>query len=372
MSAGVFQTLNTQYQEASERLEVLQKFVYIQNMLDLVITANKTKDFTKAAEALLEIQLSLSKPITNDDKEIKILSALHEESIVQKEKFLFDLGNQWNQIIVWDVKKKNEKTDEVICKFKIEKDAENLESLQKVVLAMEKFEFLESKIEQFGKRLVTCIFKPLITDSQCQISENDSSCMIEVRYVSRNVNGSFQNPREIFSKYGSILHLLHEYLSKLFVVKNEEVDCSPDLMKLLGSSIANQVLELVKECLKAAIPTNNTELESFKEIISMTEVFHNKLVEFHFIPSSNNILVDFIQNINVLFANKKCQEILERARKLMTTEMHNTVRVSSDRPLGELPPLGSDGGGKNKRKLDLVNEIRLSSNTFKLPDCHIR
>jgi hypothetical protein len=48
MSAGVFQTLNTQYQEASERLEVLQKFVYIQNMLDLVITANKTKDFTKA------------------------------------------------------------------------------------------------------------------------------------------------------------------------------------------------------------------------------------------------------------------------------------------------------------------------------------
>ncbi|XP_071164301.1 centromere/kinetochore protein zw10 homolog isoform X2 [Mytilus edulis] len=372
MSTGVFQTLNTQYQEASEVLVVLDKIVQIQNTLESATLANKSKDFAKAAEALLEIQVSLSKPITEDDSEIKILSALHEESCVQKEKFLFDLGDQWKELIVWDVSKVSEKTGEIICKLKLEKDADSLESLRGIVMAMHKFGILESKMKHFGNQLLTYILNPLITDSDCQVAISPNSSTIQVRYISGNKQSTYQNPKEVFSNFGNILHLLNDCFLKLFNVDTGGKQRYPNLMELLGGAISSKVLELIKECLKAAIPINNSELESFKDIVLMTDTVHYKWVEIHFIPPSNNVLVDFIQNINVLFANKKCQAILERARKLMTTEIHNTVKVSSDRPLGELPPLGPDsGGGKKKRKLDLANEVHLSSNTFRLPECHI-
>lgn len=374
MSTGVFQTLNTQYKEASEILAVLEKVVHIQNTLEYATEANKTKDFSKAADALLEIQALLSKPITQDDNEIKILLALHEESCVQKEKFLFDLGDQWKELVVWNVKKVNEKTGEMVCKLKIEKDSSSIECLHKVMLAMKKFGIFEAKMQQFGNQLVKYVFKPLICDSDCQFSIHSQTNTVEIRYILDNKSATFQQPGEVFSKLGAVIYeLIGSCFKRLSEVKTKEKSQCPDLMEVLGSAIADPVLELLKECLKAAIPTNNQELESFKAVISMTQNVHQQLVDIHFISPSNSVLPDFVQNINVLFANKKCQAILEKARKLMETEIHNTVQVSSDKPLGELPPLGTDNtGGKKKRKLDLVNEIQLSSNTFRLPECHIR
>lgn len=374
MSTGVFQTLSTQYQEASEILSVLEKIVHIQNTLELATEANKAKDFSKAADALLEVQGLLGTPITENDNEIKIVLALHEESCVQKEKFLFDLGDQWKELIAWNVTKVNEKTGEMICKLKIDKDSSSIESLQKVVLAMKKFGILEKKIQQFGNQLLKYIFKPLISDSDCQFSIHGQTNTVEVKFILENRNASFRTPSEVFSKLGAVLYeLLGSCFNNLSDVKTGEKCSCPDLMDMLGSAIADPVLELLKECLKSAIPTSNQELESFQAVISMTQNFHRQLVEIHFINDSNRVLPDLVQNINVLFANKKCQAILEKARKLMETEIHNTVLVSSEKPLGELPLLGTESvGGRKKRKLDLVNEIQLSSNTFRLPKCHIR
>ena len=90
-----------------------------------------------------------------------------------------------------------------------------------------------------------------------------------------------------------------------------------------------QVLEgIVKDCLAHAIPSSSKELESFHEVIAITQKFQDKLVALGFMDDSSRTLLDYVQNVNVLFANKKCQSILERARGLMTTDIHDTVLVS--------------------------------------------
>ena len=93
--------------------------------------------------------------------------------------------------------------------------------------------------------------------------------------------------------------------------------------------LQRQVLEgVVKECLSHAIPRSSKELETFHEIVSITRKFQDKLVGLGFISDSSRTLLDYVENVNVLFANKKCQDILVKARQLMTTDIHDTVLVS--------------------------------------------
>lgn len=84
---------------------------------------------------------------------------------------------------------------------------------------------------------------------------------------------------------------------------------------------------IVKECLSSAIPSTSKELEGFHEVVAITKKFQERLVALGFIDASSQTLLDYVQNVNVLFANKKCQGILEQARSLMTSDLHDTVQV---------------------------------------------
>ena len=80
--------------------------------------------------------------------------------------------------------------------------------------------------------------------------------------------------------------------------------------------------------------------------------------------------------MNVLFANKKCQEMLERAREMMTSHVHVTVEVTEDHPFGNLPGLDLGVSGTKKAKtmenLTLSSDAQLCAKVLKLPKCHIR
>lgn len=111
-------------------------------------------------------------------------------------------------------------------------------------------------------------------------------------------------------------------------------------------------------------------------MITRIKAFQASLSELEFIKPDSAILTDFSGSINVLFANKKTQEVLEKARMLMTSEIHNTVKVNNDKPFGEVTPLGLDGSatkkGKTAETIVLSSGAKLSASTFRLPDCLIR
>lgn len=112
-----------------------------------------------------------------------------------------------------------------------------------------------------------------------------------------------------------------------------------------------------------------TEFEG--NCIEPTKAFQDILVNLKFIPEDDNALEDFVKNINVLFVNKKSQNILLHARDLMKSELHNTVKVSDQHPLGELAEKDAPSD-KKSRKLELASSCQLSTDTFKLPPCQIR
>ena len=63
------------------------------------------------------------------------------------------------------------------------------------------------------------------------------------------------------------------------------------------------------------------------QVIKSTEEFEKALKKMQFLKVDTTDLLKYARNVNSHFANKKCQDVIVAARNLMTSEIHNTVKV---------------------------------------------
>lgn len=70
------------------------------------------------------------------------------------------------------------------------------------------------------------------------------------------------------------------------------------------------------------------------QVIESTEEFEKALKKMQFLKEDTTALLKYACNVDSHFANKKCQDVIMAARNLMTSEIHNTVKV----PRTAFPP----------------------------------
>ena len=309
------------------------------------------------------------------EDEIKILSAIQTEGRVQMEKLINDLSEKWKEMIVWIVPDAKRKDLPKKIELKLNVKGEESGLLDKIVVGMKKLKILDVKMKKFSETLFDQLVEILAKFGGCEVVESETG---QAKVLTVNVLDNSEispNPIVMYQHLDKVLRFLNQNFLCIVVEEGKtENDPPVTLMDIVGSHIAEKTLNLiVKECLIKSIPTNTKDLDEFNAVLTVTEEVHKQLLQLKFVTPDNKILLDFIGNVNVLFANKKCQAILEQARGLMTTEVHNTVVVSHEQPLGKLPPLIEGvGGGKKAKRDDMATDTPLSANTFRLPTCHIR
>ena len=69
------------------------------------------------------------------------------------------------------------------------------------------------------------------------------------------------------------------------------------------------------------------------QVIQETEEFERSLRDMHFLSADSTELLRYARDVNSHFARKKCKDVIVAARTLMTSEMHNTVKVREGRGL---------------------------------------
>ncbi|GFR92224.1 centromere/kinetochore protein zw10-like protein [Elysia marginata] len=112
------------------------------------------------------------------------------------------------------------------------------------------------------------------------------------------------------------------------------------LMSWLGAEIGPWFLDqLQRTVIAKAVPTSSKDLGGFQDVITQVTVVHEQLTEIGFIQLDNEVLLKSVENVNMLFSNKKSQSILVEARNLMTSSLHEGIAVTEDKPMGEWPPL---------------------------------
>lgn len=63
------------------------------------------------------------------------------------------------------------------------------------------------------------------------------------------------------------------------------------------------------------------------QVIKQTEEFERSLKDMQFLQRDSTDLLKYARDVNCHFASKKCKDVIVAARKLMTSKMHNTVKV---------------------------------------------
>lgn len=392
VSTGEFTDLKQQLERDSVVLSLLKQLQEFSTAIEEYNCALTEKKYVTGAQHLEEAQKCLKLLKSRKCFDLKILKSLSMELTIQKQNILYHLGEEWQKLIVW--------------KFPPSKDTSSLESylqtelhlyteqshkeektpmppISSVLLAFSVLGELHSKLKSFGQMLLKYILRPLASCPSLH-AVIESQPNIVIRFESIMTNLEYPSPSEVFTKIRLVLEVLQKQLLDLSLdsdLENEKTSTVP-LAEMLGDMIWEDLSEcLIKNCLVYSIPTNSSKLQQYEEIIQSTEEFENALKEMRFLKGDTTDLLKYARNINSHFANKKCQDVIVAARNLMTSEIHNTVKIIPDSKINvpELPTPDEDNklevqkvsNTQYNEAVNLEPENTLDQHSFSLPTCRI-
>nr|XP_001085694.3 centromere/kinetochore protein zw10 homolog isoform X1 [Macaca mulatta] len=392
VSTGEFTDLKQQLERDSVVLSLLKQLQEFSTAIEEYNCALTEKKYVTGAQHLEEAQKCLKLLKSRKCFDLKILKSLSMELTIQKQNILYHLGEEWQKLIVW--------------KFPPSKDTSSLESylqtelhlyteqshkeektpmppISSVLLAFSVLGELHSKLKSFGQMLLKYILRPLASCPSLH-AVIESQPNIVIRFESIMTNLEYPSPSEVFTKIRLVLEVLQKQLLDLSLdsdLENEKTSTVP-LAEMLGDMIWEDLSEcLIKNCLVYSIPTNSSKLQQYEEIIQSTEEFENALKEMKFLKGDTTDLLKYARNINSHFANKKCQDVIVAARNLMTSEIHNTVKIIPDSKINvpELPTPDEDNklevqkvsNTQYNEVMNLEPENTLDQHSFSLPTCRI-
>ncbi|KAI5622450.1 centromere/kinetochore protein zw10-like, partial [Silurus asotus] len=371
------------------------------------------KKYETAARQLGKARSSVEALKSWNISDLPLLRALSSEITVQRENLIYHLGEEWKQLAVWKLPPAKELTRMQsflttalhLTGGKSKEEDALSPFLSSVLQALAIQGELHKKIKLFGQVLLKYMLKPLIMYPSLSVEVSEHLEMGRVLSLQTEENqAEHPTPADVYTKILLVLKTLHKHLfgtlknllinnvlpiliilfgsmDSLSLAFTDTTVGEKKVSALLGEQIWEEMSDcIIRECLLYSIPTNSSQLAAYDTVIKETEHFESNLKEMGYLPGDSTDLLKYARNVNCHFASKKCQDVIVAARKLMTSEMHNTVKISPDYKLS-LPKLPSHGGGSKEKQEGkksghcdqqiLENEKQLGQRTLCLPVCRI-
>ncbi|NXH13021.1 ZW10 protein, partial [Bucco capensis] len=390
VAVAEFTELKQQLERDTLVLSVLKKLQEFDTAIKEYNTALLEKKYVVAAQQLEKARSNLRTLESRRGFELKILKALGTELTVQTQNMLYQLGEEWQKLAVWKLPPSKESSSlESVMHLELhlhtvpQKEEEIAgPSVASVLQAFAVLGELHSKLKSFGQLLLKYILKPLICYPALEPATEEQPEVFILCFKSQEPHLEHSSPVEVFDKLKLVFEVLHKYLLNVPLEQPAEEESRVTVAQLLGAMIWEELSDcLIQNCLVNSIPTNSSKLEQYTEVIQSTEEFERALKAMQFLKGDSTELLQYARNVNAHFANKKCQEVIVAARNLMTSEIHNTVKITPDSSvaLPSLPDPGPGDASKMKRTRGLVpkelvaveGESRLGQHSFSLPACRI-
>ncbi|NXF09779.1 ZW10 protein, partial [Smithornis capensis] len=397
VAVAEFTELKQQLERDTLVLSVLKKLQEFDRAIKKHKSALLEKNYIAAAQQLEEARSSLRNLESRKGFELKILRGLGTELTVQTQNMLCHLGEEWHKLIVWQLppsKGAHESSLEAVLHSELhlhtvpsKKEEEEEDSGPRVVSVLQAFAILgelHTRLKAFGHSLLKFILQPLISYPRVQPLTEKRPGVLILRFQFQESALDQPSPVEVLDKIKLVFEALHKYLLNVPLEQpgEDRKDGRVTLAELLGDLIWEELSNcLIQNCLVNSIPTNSSKLEQYTEVIKSTEEFEKALKNMQFLKGDTTDLLKYAQNVNSHFANKKCQDVIVAARKLMTLEIHNTVKITPDSCVN-LPQLPDPAAGDylhiqkpskplHNGTVSLEKEAQLSQHTFSLPTCRI-
>lgn len=353
--------LNESMQELNLTLQIVTK---IKRCYDLMERSNEGLSSGKwltASQSLQAVFILLREPCSEiDESSIKIFPAIKTEIVSQKRKFSSKLAEEWNRSVSVSVREDNKKklvTNSIILSSSGTND-KFIDVVADLVRALHDTETLEDVVYPFTQHLKKEFLKTILSGkTSIDIPSNSFSVIIDSKKEK-------SDPFKVFKS----LRLFFSFLLTNLSVPLSQEENSPTFLQLLGSSLSTWFCQaVIEDVLAPAVPSSVDKLPAYEDILNETEAFHDFVVETGFLPSSNLILLNYARNVDVLFANKTCQELLVKAREIMKEDLFTTVLVEpgdiiNPDPLNQKPDYDD---------LPIPPNFSMPEKTFQFPSCQV-
>uniref|UniRef100_A0AAX7TVB5 Centromere/kinetochore protein zw10 homolog n=1 Tax=Astatotilapia calliptera TaxID=8154 RepID=A0AAX7TVB5_ASTCA len=333
------QNVHVAVAEYTKLKQQLEKNTVIITMLGHLKELSGHKQTTSWVIFLLKARKSVGSLKRWKTSELPLLSALSSELTVQRENLIYHLGDEWKRLVIW--------------KLPSTKGQVLLKNMLKPLVM---YASLSVRVtEQQGEGTTLAL--------QCLEESDEERCA----------------PSKVYNKLLLVLKTLHSHLlGKSLVYYFPDVSIGDKkLSAILGELIWEEMSHtIIHECLVHSIPTNSSQLEKYNTVIKETEEFEKSLKEMEYLQGDSTDLLKYARDVNCHFASKKCKDVIVAARKLMTSKMHNTVKITPDSKLRlpKLPAPSSESKVKPeslKEEVTMENSKQLSAWSLRLPACRI-
>ncbi|XP_029304904.1 LOW QUALITY PROTEIN: centromere/kinetochore protein zw10 homolog [Cottoperca gobio] len=336
------------------------------------------KKYVVAANQLEKARASVDSLKGWKTSQLPLLSALSSELTVQRENLIYHLGDEWKRLVIWRLPSSKEPAGlksflkvELNLSHACSKDEEPKPPalLCCVLQALAIQGDLQHKIKLFSQVLLKTMLKPLVMYPSLSVRVTGEGTVLALQCLKES-NEERSTPSQVYSKLLLVLRTLHSHLLDVSIGDKK-------LSAILGELIWEDISQcIIHECLLYSIPNNSSQLEKYNTVIKETEEFEKCLKEMEYLQGDSTDLLKYARDVNCHFASKKCKDVIVAARKLMTSKMHNTVKITPDYKL-RLPKLPAPASAlkvkqeTTKDEMRMENTKQLSATTLCLPACRI-
>lgn len=378
----------TEYAKLKQQLEkntiIIKMLGHLKEFHSAMEEYNKAlldKKYVDAANQLERAKASVDSLKSWKISQLPLLSALSSELTVQRENLIYHLGDEWKALVIWRLPTSKEPAG-LKSFLKVELNLSNACSkngepkppaqLGCVLQALAIQGELQHKIKLFSQVLLKNMLKPLVIYPSLSVrvaEQQDEGTILALQCLEESQEER-STPSQVYGKLLLVLKTLHTHLLDVSIGDKK-------LSAILGEMIWEDISQcIIHECLLYSIPTNSSQLEKYNTVIKETEEFEKSLKEMEFLQGDSTDLLKYARDVNCHFASKKCKDVIVAARKLMTSKMHNTVKITPDYKL-RLPKLPTPGPEvrlkqeTTKEETIMENSKQLSAWSLSLPACRI-
>uniref|UniRef100_A0A672HK65 Centromere/kinetochore protein zw10 homolog n=1 Tax=Salarias fasciatus TaxID=181472 RepID=A0A672HK65_SALFA len=355
VAVAEYTKLKQQLEKNTIIITMLEHLKEFHNAMEEFNKALPEKKYVDAANQLERAKKSVDSLKSEKISDLPLFSVLSSELTVQRENLLFHLGDEWKQLVIWKLPSSKGKTShsEKVCEsilnnvWKLQSaSVKSILLAQVFIVSLAIQGALQHKLKLFSQVLLKNMLKPLVMHASLEVRlmEKQGEGTTMALQCSEQSHEERSAPAVVYRKLLLVLKTLHSALLGKDGPENVPIAC------------------IIRECLLYSIPTDSSQLENYSTVIKETEEFEKSLKEMEYLQRDSTDLLKYARDVNCHFASKKCKDVIVAARKLMTSKMHNTVKVRETRPSYLL--IGEDAA-------PMANPKQLSPMSMRLPACRI-
>ncbi|XP_015431621.1 PREDICTED: centromere/kinetochore protein zw10 homolog [Dufourea novaeangliae] len=344
-STKELKTLSQALKESNTMLQLYNQLLTLHECIKSIQSYKDGKRYVDAAKTLCRMQTILYNP-KSDLRDLDIYTAIEEGYLNLYTSFLSDVSSSLHDRINWTgVEDKDAKTVTLSVK-------DEFEDMPELIQGLYHIDNLSNHLHKFGITLMDHVINPIINDD-CSVYVVDEK-IFTIEILTKKKPPSYKN---VLYNLELLFKFLHQHFN--LIIHDEETflkGIQPYLLDRLSAS-------LTTNCISRIVPTSSTDLKNFTPIVQAIYDFQYFLVEIGFITADQLFLTEYTKNIDKLFIERVCQDLLAKARNIMKKDLHDCITYEPQEPL----EFSEDAYDYSETKI----YMKLSDNTFQLPKCQI-